>query len=215
MYYSKHNNEVAYFFTWGKPVRVEGKGIVCKEDIDIGKEANWTYEYSSLYLKDGITEIKKGFFENFCNLKMIIIDKSIKSIEMTDDLCAMLKNNGVIIRGTYDSYAEKFAKENGLQFIHKDIYIGIRRNEEYCESRTVTLHFDDNGKIELLYEDFCQGISAGNTMGGEFMRAMPEEFHRGCTIQDFAYMMPEAYFDQIMKNEELKEFLGSYAMRNE
>ncbi len=28
-----------------------------------------------------------------------------------------------------------------------------------------SMHFDDNGKIELLYEDFCQGISAGNTMG--------------------------------------------------
>jgi len=214
MYFSKHNHNVTYFFTWGKPVLIEGNGALCKEDIDIGKE-NWTQEYSRLHLKDGITEVKKGFFESFSNLKMIILDKSIGNIEMTDELRKMLKDNSVIIRGNYDTYAEEFAAENGLLFIHKDIYLGIRHNEEYCESRTITLHFDESNQMSLLYEDFCQGISAGNTMGGEFTRDMPEEFRRGCTINEFADMMPEAYFDQIMKNKELEEFLDSYAKRNE
>lgn len=50
-------------------------------------------------------------------------------------------------------------------------------------------------------------------MGGEFKRDMPKEFHRGCTIEEFAYMMPAVYFEQIMKNEELKAFLDSYAKR--
>ena len=213
MYYSKHNHDVTYFFTWGKPVLIEGKGEIRKEDTDIGKEENWTHEYSRLHLKSGITEVKKGFLEAFCNLQTLIIDRSVNNIEMTEELREMLKNNGVIIRGGYDTYAEKFAEENGLPFVHKDIYIGIRRNEEHCESRTVTLHFSDNGEMELLYEDFCQGISAGNTMGGEFTRDMPEKFRRGSTIEDFADMMPEVYFGQIMKNEELKEFLECYAKR--
>ena len=132
---------------------------------------------------------------------------------MTYELHELLKNNNVIIRGFYDSYAERFAQENGLLFIHKDIYLGIKRYEEYQQSRTVTLHFDENDQMCLIYEDFCQGISAGNTMGGEFTRDMPKEFHKGCTVKDFAYMMPEAYFDQIMNNKELEAFLESYANR--
>lgn len=213
MYYSKHNHDITYFFTWGKPILVEGKGEICKEDTDTGEPEGWTHEYSRLHLKNGITEVKKGFLETFCNLKMLIIDRSVKNIEMTDELRAILKNNSVTIRGSYDTYAERFAEENRLLFIHKDIYIGIRHNEEHCESRSVSLIFSENDKMNLLYEDFCQGISAGNTMGGEFKRDMPEEFHRGCTIEEFAYMMPEVYFEQIMKNEELKAFLDSYAKR--
>ena len=212
MYYSRHNNEITYFFTWGKPVLVEGKGALCKEDTDIGKE-NWTQEYTRLYFKDGITEVKKGFLESFIGLKELIIDSTVKNIEMTNELNELLKNNNVVIRGCYNTYAEKFAVENSLLFIHKDIYLGIRRNEERCESRTITLHFDESGQMSLLYEDFCQGISAGNAMGGEFTRLMPKEFHKGCTLEEFADMMPEAYYAQIMKNKELEAFLYSYTER--
>lgn len=212
MYYSKHNPDITYFFTWGKPVLIEGKGTLCKEDTDIGKE-NWTQEYTRLHFKDGITEVKTGFLESFPNLNTLIVDSSVKNIEMTDELRERMKNNKVIVRGCYDTYSEKFAEENGLLFIHKDIYLGIRHNEEHQESRTVTLYFDECGQMKLLYEDFCQGISAGNTMGGAFTRDMPEGFHRGCTLEDFAYMMPEAYFEQIMKNKELEDFLERYAKR--
>ncbi len=215
MYRSKNNSDITYIFTWGKPLQIEGNGAVCKADTDIGKEEGWTHEYSALHLKNGITEVKKGFLESFTNLKTLVADSTVNNIEMTDELGKLLNNNGVVIRGGYDTFAERFAEENGLQFIHKEIYLGIRHNEEHGESRTLTLHFDANGEMMLLYEDFCQGISAGNTMGGEFTRKMPEEFHAGCTLKDFAYMMPEAYFDQIMKNKELKKFLDVYAVRSD
>jgi len=212
MYYSRHNNDIRYFFTWGKPVLIEGNGAIYRADTDIGKE-NWTQEYTRLYFKGGITEVKNGFLESFINLKELIIDSTVKNIEMTNELNELLKNNNVVIRGCYNTYAEKFAVENSLLFIHKDIYIGIRHNEEHCESRTITLHFDESGQMSLLYEDFCQGISAGNTMGGEFTRTMPKEFHKGCTLEEFADMMPEAYYAQIMKNKELEAFLYSYTER--
>ena len=213
MYHSEHNEEISFFFTWGKPVCIEGTGAVCSEDTDIGKE-NWTSEYIHLHFKDGITEIKNGFLEQFGSLKSLTLDKSVRSISMTEELRELLKKNCVTIRGCYNTYAEQFAKENGLPFIHKDIHLGTYHNEEHCESRTLRLHFDD-GQMCLLYEDFCQGSSAGNSMGGEFTREMPEEFRRGCTQEEFAYMMPAIFFDQIMKNEELKEFLEVYAAREE
>lgn len=213
MYYSNHNHDVTYFFTYGKPIKVSGKGAVCKEDTNTGKPEGWTREYSRLHLESGITQVKQGFLEAFSDLKELILDRSVENIEMTDELRTMLKKNKVTIRGAYDTYAEEFAEENNLLFIHSDIHIGIRRDEEHYQTRCVTLHFADCGRMELLYEDFCQGISAGNTMGGEFTRKMPDEFCRGCTIKEFAEMMPEVYFDQIMKNEELKAFLDSYAKR--
>lgn len=212
MYHSSNNSDITFFFTWGRPVSIEGKGAVCKEDTDIGKE-NWTQEYSALHFKDGITEVKAGFLECFPILKIIVADSSVNNIEMSEELRTLLKKNNIIIRGLYDSYAERFAEENGLSFLHKDIYIGIKHYEEHHESRTVTLHFESDGTMNLLYEDFCQGISAGNTMGGTFSRDMPKGFHSGCTLAEFAEMMPEAYFQQIMKNKELDAFLGSYAER--
>ncbi len=212
MYHSKHNQNITYFFTWGKPVLIEGNCAICKEDTDIGKE-NWTKEYTRLYFKDGITEVKKGFLESFVMLRELVIDSTVKNIEMTEELRKLLKKNCVIIRGCYGTYAEEFAQENGLTFIHKDIYLGIRRNEEHSESRTITLHFDESGQMSLLYEDFCQGISAGNTMGGEFTRDLPEQFHKDCSLEEFADMMPGAYFEQIMKNKELEAFLDIYANR--
>ncbi|MBQ8411056.1 MAG: hypothetical protein IJX15_04925, partial [Ruminiclostridium sp.] len=102
MYYSKHNNNITYFFTWGKPLQIEGQGEIYKEDTDIGKDENWTQEYTYLHIKDGITAINKGFLEAFCNLKNLIIDRSVKRIAMTDKLKAMLKNNSVTIRGNYN-----------------------------------------------------------------------------------------------------------------
>lgn len=215
MYHSKHNPDVTYFFTWGKPIKVSGNGVICKEDTNIGKPENWTQEYINLYLEEGITEVKKGFLESFSNLKLLILDQSVQHIEMTDQLQGMLKNNGVVIRGFYNTYAEKFAKENDLQFLHKDIFVARKHFAEYCETREVSIVFEQDGKIELLYEDFCVGISAGNTMGGEFRRKMPEEFHKGCTLEEFAYMMPAIYFDQILQNKELETFLDHYAMRKE
>ena len=72
MYCSKYNNDITYFFTWGKPVLIDGKGAICKEDTDIGKE-NWTQEYTRLYFKDGITEIKKGFLESFRIIMLSVV----------------------------------------------------------------------------------------------------------------------------------------------
>ena len=43
MYYSRHNNDITYFFTWGKHVLIEGNGAIYRADTDIGKE-NWTQE---------------------------------------------------------------------------------------------------------------------------------------------------------------------------
>lgn len=59
MYYSRNNNDITYFFTWGKPVLIEGNGAIYRADTDIGKE-NWTQEYTRLYFKGGITEVKNG-----------------------------------------------------------------------------------------------------------------------------------------------------------
>jgi hypothetical protein len=116
MYYSRHNNDITYFFTWGKYVLIEGNGAIYRADTDIGKE-NWTQEYTRLYFKGGITEVKNGFLESFINLKELIIDSTVKNIEMTNELNELLKNNNVVIRGCYNTYAEKFAVENSLLLV--------------------------------------------------------------------------------------------------
>lgn len=69
----------------------------------------------------------------------------------------------------------------------------------------LTLCFRSNGEPYLEYEDFCPGISAGNSMGGTYERELPEGFPKGWTLEQFADYRPR-YHDAILQNEPLKKF---------
>ena len=42
---------------------------------------------------------------------------------------------------------------------------------------------------------------------------MPKEYYPGCTLEEFANLLPERYYEQIINNYEVKVFLQCEADR--
>ena len=61
--------------------------------------------------------------------------------------------------------------------------------------------------MDLLFDIFTAGISAGSSGGASLDRPMPEEYYPGCTLEEFADMFSARYHEQIINNSELKIFL--------
>ncbi len=191
MYFSDHNDKITFINEWDGNLRVEGKGTVCAEDLDARPGSFKPDEYSSL-------EFDK------------IIAFSVKSIERTPELDKYLVTNKVLIRGEYNSLAERLAKELGLQFLHCDIPLGWTRFESgggYTESTKRTLCFRLDGPPYIYKEIFTPGISAGNNGGADLREDLPEDFYVGCDLEGFTYHMPVKCEEAIMKNKQLGRFL--------
>lgn len=188
---------------------MEGKGIVCAEDLDARPGLFQPEKYTKLYFMKGITSVSKGFIEAFKSMDCLIIARSVKSVEMTPELEKYLKDNNVLIRGEYNSLAERLAKKLGLRFLHSDIFLGWTSFESdgYRESNKRTLCFRLDGPPYIYREIFTPGISAGNNGGAELSEDLPEDFYVGCDLEGFTYNLPVKCEEAIMKNKELERFL--------
>ena len=114
----------------------------------------------------------------------------------------------MLIRGEYETIAERFADENGLRFLHSDIHLAYEDIEIAQEHDIITLRFHENGSSDIHYNCFTPGSSAGSYGGGEYANPLPRDFYVGCTIDDFANnFLNERVREQILSNETLKRFL--------
>ena len=113
----------------------------------------------------------------------------------------------VLIRGEYETFAERFAGESGLKFLHSDIHLADDDIEVAHEHDIITLRFHENGSSDIHYNCFTPGSSAGSYGGGEYANPLPRDFYVGCTIEDFANIFNERVRGHILSNETLKRFL--------
>ena len=208
MYFSNFNDKITYSNNWDGSLEVCGQGKVCQEDLLVrpapGKK--WMEEFTTIHLKKGITDVGAGFLEAFTAMHTLIIHYTVKSIALTPALQALFKRNRVVVRGWYDSYGERFARENGLKFIHADILVGWAHDEEHYTNTRLEIRFDDAGKPYRFYDDICPGISAGNNGGGTYTRELDEDFYVGETLESFAEWL-KCFSHDILKNEDLRYYL--------
>ena len=123
MYFSDHNDKITFINRYYGSLDVEGKGLVCAEDLNASPGYLKPEEYTALNFTKGITKVTKGFIEAFTSMVYLEIAFSVKSIERTPELDNYLRKNDVLIRGEYNSLAESLAKELGLRFLHCDIFL--------------------------------------------------------------------------------------------
>ena len=208
MYFSEFNKKITYDTVWGGTLHVCGKGKVCKEDLEVSPnpDKKWKDHSWFISLDDGITEVGGGFLEAFRRMTELAIHYSVKSIETTPELLTLLQKNKVVIRGWYDSFGERFAREHGLKFIHADIEVGWAHDEEHYTNTRMEIRFDDKGKPYAFYDDICPGISAGNNGGGTYTQDIPEDFYKGETLESFAEWK-KRFRNDILKNKDLAYFL--------
>lgn len=207
MYFSNHNKNITYINHYSDILEVEGTGVLCREDTDVFPDTGNFTKYDALSITDGITGVNAGFLETFKNMTCLMLARSVEKIEMTAELSALFKKNEVLIRGAFDTYAERFARENGLEFLHSDIFLATDIDEKHYERTEITLRFFCDGKADIRYNVFTTGISAGSYGGGEYTKELPKDFYKGCTVESFAENFPERLRKTLLGNEELRSFL--------
>ena len=221
MNFSLYNKDITYSYTYGGALKVCGKGKVCEEDLDVrydrGQGRRWTDEYYGVEFEKTITEVGPGFLEGFRNLDYLVIPHTLRSIAMTPALKSLLKKNKVLVRGWYDSYGERFAQENGLEFRHANILVGWARDEAHHPDTRLEIRFNKEGKPYRFYDDICPGWAASNNGGGTYERELDEDFFVGETLESFAEWFSRFQKD-ILVNEDLKYYLETankrYARKN-
>jgi len=128
--------------------------------------------------KTGYTGIDTAFLEKLETLKELIIPDTITHIDFTPKLEKILKDNDTLIRGSFDSFAESFAKENTLHFRPADLIFAAFEDTQWHEYTTMKLIFKRNGNIEIKETSSSPGSNAGNTFGGSFTHSLPCDFYK-------------------------------------
>jgi len=216
MYYSKNHKGLVFIDRGMGNLEMCGEGVIRREDTEIwNPDEGWKETCTTLTVYSEITEIFAGVLEQFTNVKKLNLTKSLTRIEMTDALKTLLHTNDVLVHAAYGSYGDTFAQEYGLQFVPENIELGWHRDEAHDESTKLILRFHEDGSKDILIDIFTTGISAGSSGGASLDRPMPEEYHPGCTLEEFADMFPARYSPQIMNNPEVMVFLKREAERAE
>lgn len=211
MYFSNHNENITYSNHYSGLLEVKGEGALCREDAQVWGESGkgWANSYDVLSVTEGITALGEGYLEAFPKIECLILSRTVVSVVVTPEFVKRMLKRKVLIRGEYDTYAESFAKDNKLDFLHSDIHIADDDIEIAHEHDIITLRFHSNGSADIHYNCFTPGSSAGSYGGGEYANKLPKNFYVGCTIEKFADNFNERIREQILSNEAIMRFLES------
>ena len=172
--------------------------------IDISLFIEDTLAYGYDY---GFTSIDTAFLEKLDTLKELILPDSITEITMTPKLEKLLKGNSVLIRGTFDSFAEKFAADNGLNFRHRDMFLASYEFAPAHETTSLTLQFDRDGSARIEESVSSPGSSASHCFGGTFYHELDREFFLHKSAEDIADMFGKGLHNALVENGRLAAFL--------
>ncbi|MBE6908964.1 MAG: hypothetical protein E7474_05100 [Ruminococcaceae bacterium] len=211
MYFSKRDKSITYINHYSGLLEVEGEGLLLREDTEVWptEAKNWQKEYGTLSVTEGITGLGEGYLDFFSNIGCLILSRTVESVAASPELDQKLCKNKVLIRGEYNTFAERFAQEKGLKFLHCDIPLAEDDIEIAHEHDIITLRFHENGSADIHYNCFTPGSSAGSYGGGEYARELPRDFYVGCSLEQFANNFPERLREQLTANEMLRRFLDA------
>lgn len=211
MFFSKHNENTVYINHYSGLLEVEGEGLLCKEDAEVWPASgkNWANEYDVLSITEGITGLGEGYLDAFPKIGCLILSRTVESVATSPELDKRLRKNKVLIRGEYNTFAEKFALEKGMKFLHCDIPLAEDDIGAAHEHDIITLRFHSKGAPDIHYNCFTPGSSAGSYGGGEYANELPKDFYVGCTVEQFAGKFPERLRGQLTANAMLRRFLDA------
>ena len=191
---------------------IYGEGLCTLADLTMSENDNEKYSGEtpapvSFCINEGVTGIERGGLDVFRGIWELCIADSVKEIGVTPELEAVLRKNRTLIRGSFGSYADKFAQKYDLPFLHSDIELSRGRGHEEMSSVMVTLRFDSSGTPRLHQDYRNQGIAASCTGGGETDVPLPMNFYKTMTPEDIADKCWGSAYRSIVTSSKLKKFL--------
>jgi hypothetical protein len=194
---------------------VSGKGFCGDMMLSQNEKEKFAAEDSgplSFYIYDGVTGMGHGCLDYFHSLKELRIADSVTDIAVSPELEDILKKNRTVIRGSFDSYAEKFSKKYSLPFMHDEIELG-RSRSEYA-AYIITLRFHADGRPYIRQDCITGGISPGCNGGAEKDIPLPMNFYGKMTSEDIADLCIGSCYSAICGCGKLKKFLKTASRRN-
>ena len=182
-----------------------------REPVDISIEIS---DPSACGLNYFYTGVDTGFLESLTALKELILPDTIKSIDVTPELESLLKNNDVLIRSNFDSFAESFAAEYGLHFRPSDFTYARRYFEPASESTVTALIFNRDGSMQVENCVSSPGSSAGNTFGGNFYNDLPHDMFSTMTTEEITEKLCESVGRSAKISDKLEEFIQKMKTHN-
>jgi hypothetical protein len=167
----------------------------------------------SFYIYDGVTGMGYGCLDYFHGLKELCIADSVIEIGVSPELEAIMKKNRTLIRGSFDSYAEKFAKQYGLPFLHSDFEIGSVKTD--YEANIISLRFHSDGRPYIYQNCITGGISPGCNGGCEKRIDLPMKFYREMSAENIADQCWAGCYSSVKSSKKLAAFLRKAAQRGD
>ncbi|MBR5741957.1 MAG: hypothetical protein IKX91_05305, partial [Firmicutes bacterium] len=96
--------------------------------------------------------------------------------------------------------------EYGLRFLHLDVELCSVGDYFESGNDTITIRFREDGSVYVNQDCRCQGISAGNTGGGEVDIDLRRDFYRRMTPEELAGMCWHSR--TILENGKLAAFMA-------
>ena len=140
----------------------------------------------ALGLDEEIEEVEPDFFDLLPTISSIWIYNPECKIHMTEKTVKLFQKNAVILRGKYDTVSEKLAREYNLRFLHLDVELACIGDYFEHGVDIISLRFRPDGSPFIHQDCRCQGISAGNTGGGEVSFDLPKDFYLSMTAEEIA-----------------------------
>lgn len=165
-----------------------GGTILRKEDMTYwtNREERTDPEGVALGLDEKIREVEEGFFELLPTISEIWIQGSKCNLHLEDKTVKLFQDNNVILRGRYNTDAEKLARQYNLRFLHLDVELG--RWGDYFDrgADQITLRFRSSGTAYIHQDSMCQGSAPGWTGGGEVSFDLPNDFYLKMSAEEIA-----------------------------
>ena len=179
-----------------------GAKVLKQSDMDYWKDSEEIAAKRGVCFELGeeIEKVEPNFFEILPTIRELRIVNPECDVGMSPAAVKLFRKNNVLIRGAFDTAAERFAEKYGLRFLHIDTVLA--RAGDYFERGIdiITLCFYDDGSAYINQDERCQGSSAGSTGGGEVDFDLPKDFYMNMSAKDVAGMCWGTCYDKIISN---------------
>jgi len=155
----------------------------------------------------GYTGIDSALLEKLLTLKELVLPDSVTEIGVTPGLKKIFEENGTLIRGSFGSFAESFARGQGLRFRPADRVIAEYFFAPAQESTRLTLEFSRTGNALIREDVSSPGTSASNTFGGSFFHPLKKDFFMTDTAEQIAALFGERLRGALIADGRLADFI--------
>ncbi|MBO4423238.1 MAG: hypothetical protein J5879_07350 [Clostridia bacterium] len=166
----------------------------------------------ALELGEEVEEVEADFFDTLPTIDELWILNPDCNINMTENTLRLFQKNGVLLRGGYDTAAERLAREYRLKFLHLDAELAREGTFDKYGVDIITLRFRHDGSAYINQDCKCPGSNAGNIGGGEVDFDLPNDFYIRMDADELARKCWQS--NAIIKNGVLAAFMEKAKEKN-